>query len=323
MNTCNVENMVGKVLTYKGEDFSIDSHEVHNWLGGVECLYFGLSPIKGKAKSKTYIPTKAFDKGIATTEDAELMEFVSKCNQDYDALYASTEASMEAKREQDRLARLQEEREAEEQKAQWRESQIANGAQMGKDDARAKVSTLYRIFTSKEYKCLLKANGYPKEFRDAYVVAYEDEKAVMKKAKLIQSRARNCTLDSYPGDLDKLVSWMREHLIRIDVFASPDKIENEQMAVDAINERDGTNYQVKFRQGQYVAYEAFFSDPKSAPKEFLSWRVSKHDYTTSDLSKRVMAHPMDVETGKMTCNSLVKELVYSSEYAFHLGKASR
>ena len=322
METYNVEKMIGKELTFKGKRYTIDCYEIHNWNGGIDTIYFGLKLVKGKASDKTYIPTTAFDREETSTQDKELLEFVAKCNKDFNAKNSVILAQKKAQEEQERLARIQREKDEEAYRLQWIEEQKIKGAQKGREDARNKISTLHKIFTTKTYACIVKASNYSVEFRDAYVIAYEDEKKVMKQEKLIASRAKYDTLDEYPGDLEELILWMRKNLLRIDVFASPDKIENEQMAVDAINERDGTNYQVKIRQGQYVAYEAFFKNPSTAPKEFLTWMVSKHDYTTSDLNQRVMAHPMNVDTGKMTCNSLVKELVYSSEYAFHVGKAT-
>lgn len=322
MNTYNVEKMIGKELTFKGKRYVIDCYEVNNWKGGIDLIYFGLKLVTGKSSDKTYIPTTAFDRNETSTNDRELLEFVAKCNKDY---YAKNEVVLEQKKaqeEQERLARIQKQKDEEAYRLQMIEESKARGAQKGKEDARNKISALYKIFTTRTYKCIVKANEYSQEFRDAYVIAYEEEKKLMKQERLIASRTKYDTLDEYPGDLDELILWMRKNLLRVDVFASPDKIENEQMAIDAINERDGTNYQVKLRQGQYVAYEAFFKNPATAPKEFLSWMVSKHDYTTSDLNQRVMSHPMNVDTGKMTCNALVKELVYNSEYAFPLGKAS-
>lgn len=322
MNTYNVEKMIGKELTFKGKRYIIDCYEVHNWNNGIDLIYFGLKLVKGKSSDKTYLPTTAFDRGETSTNDRELLEFVAKCNKDYNAKNEVVLAQKREQEEQEKLARIQKQKDEEAYRLQLIEQNIARGAKKGKEDARNKISALYKIFTTKTYKCICKANEYNIEFRNAYVIAYEEEKKLMKQERLIASRAKYDTLDEYPGDLDELILWMRKNLLRVDVFASPDKIENEQMAIDAINERDGTSYQVKLRQGQYVAYEAFFKNPASAPKEFLSWMVSKHDYTTSDLNQRVMAHPMNVDTGKMTCNALVKELVYNSEYAFHLGKAS-
>ena len=320
MNTYNVEEMFGKELTYKGKKYTVNGYLIGQGKYGVNSLLLTLKLVKGTSSTTYHIPTTLFESGEASTKDEALMEFVNKCNKDYHIVYKELEAKelqRKLQEEQERKQRIFEE--AERQK-QYLENQKILGAQKGKEDARAKVSTLYKIFTSHTYSCICKASQYTIQFRNAYTIAYEDEKRIMKQERLIQTRANQDTLDEYPGDLDELILWMRKNLLRIDVFASPDKLENEQSAIDVINERDGTDYQVKIRQGQYVAYEAFFKNPATAPKEFLSWIVSKHDYTTSDLSKRVMAHPMNVETGKMTCNSLVKELVYSDEYRFHVGK---
>jgi len=320
MNISGVENMIGKELTYKGKQYIIDNYETHNYDGKGDQLYFGLKSTKG-SKDKTYISTKTFDRGETSTKDEDLQLFVKKLNNDFDIQSEVILEQRRVKEEQERILKAQEEKEELKRELQFKEEEKLDGAKRGKEDARNKISALYNIFTSKEYKCIVKANEYSPEFRNAYIVSYEDEKKQMKQERLIASRAKYDTLDEYPGDLDELILWMRKNLLRVDVFASPDKIKNEQMAIDAINSRDGTDYQVKIRQGQYVAYEAFFKNPTTAPKEFLSWMVSKHDYTTSDLNQRVMAHPMNVSTGKMTCNALVKELVYNSEYAFHLGKA--
>lgn len=314
----DVEKVVGKELTYRGNAYAIDSYEELS-LKGIPCVFLGLKPLKGKEKSRILIATKAFDFGNAISNDDGLNDFISKCNKDYDALYNASES----KRLQDegilRQKKAQEMLDKEEGQKRFLEEQRQEGLKKGMLDARKKVSSLYKIFTTITHGCLVKAKEYTKEFRDAYVVSYESEKQIMKKQRLIQQRALQTTLDSYPGDVDELLKWMKSNILRVDVVAPSDKIENEQMAVDALNERDGTSYKVKLKPGQYVGYEAWFKNPESAPEEFLKWKVSKHDYTTSNLSARVMEHPLNESTGKLTCNALVKELVYNDEYGFHMG----
>lgn len=312
--------MIGKELEYKGVGYSISALEAINTDDGSQ-MYLTLKKIKGKDGFSTLIPTKSFDRGLASTKDAELMDYVALCNREYDEAFADIEAkraeAAKSKAEADAKA-LKEEQEAHERYINGLREQ---GSLDGRVDARTKNPSKYKLYTSADYKSMLKASRVDKAYRDAYTVAYEDAKADMKRERLINSRAMQLTLDEYPGDLDELIGWMRSHILRVDVVAPSDKIANEQIAVDAINERDGTNYQVKLKAGQFIGYEAWFRDPKSAPKDFLEWRVSKHDYRTSDLSARVLEHPLNIKTGKLTSNSIVKELVYNPKYGFHVGKA--
>lgn len=323
MELYNINEMINKPVTFRKKQYTIDSYLISKDAHQVEKLLFKLKLVKGSADTTHYIPTTFFDTQEATTKDDQLLEYVAKCNKDY-AIALGEAFKKEAKKQEElRVAKAKQEEEERKKKQLYLEQQVKQGSERGREDARSKISLLYKIFTSHNYKDISKAENYSKAFRDNYIISYDDEKKLMKQEKLVASRSKYDTLDSYPGDLDELIAWMRNNCLRIDVFASPDKLGNEQSAIDVINERDGTDYKVKIRQGQYVAYEAFFKNPTTAPQEFLSWLVSKHDYTTSDLNQRVMAHPMNVETGKMTCNSLVKELVYNSEYAFNVGKYIR
>lgn len=315
------KKMIGKEIEYKGVGYTISNLEAISTEDGSQ-IYLALKKIKGKDGFSTLIPTKSFDRGLASAKDAELLEYVSLCNKEYDGAFAA----IEAKRAEDAKAKAEAEAKALKEEQESHERYIATlreqGSLDGKVDARTKNPAKYKLYTSTDYKSVLKASRVDKAYRDAYTVAYEDAKADMKRERLINSRAMQLTLDEYPGDLDELIGWMRSHILRVDVVAPSDKIANEQIAVDAINERDGTNYQVRLKAGQFIGYEAWFRDPKSAPKDFLEWKVSKHDYRTSDLSARVLEHPLNIKTGKLTSNSIVKELVYNPKYGFHVGKAN-
>jgi len=219
MNTYNVEKMIGKELTFKGKRYIIDCYEVHNWNNGIDLIYFGLKLVRGKSSDKTYLPTTAFDRDETSTNDRELLEFVAKCNKDYNAKNEVVLAQKREQEEQERLARIQKQKDEEAYRLQMIEENKARGAQRGKEDARNKISALYKIFTTKTYKCICKANEYSQEFRNAYVIAYEEEKKLMKQERLIASRAKYDTLDEYPGDLDELILWMRKRIDRRHVMS--------------------------------------------------------------------------------------------------------
>lgn len=316
----DIENMIGKKVTYKGKNYIIDGHMTNKDSNGIDVIYFRLKLVKGKENTTYYVNFKSFGGPLTSTDDIELLNFISQCRNEYDIKFSVVLKEMEMKRKQEELQRIEQEKEEQKRHLIFVEEQKKLGTTRGKEDAREKVNTLYKVFTSNSYRDVEKASRFIKEFRDNYIIAFEDEKKVMKQEKLLRTRALNNVLDSYPGDLDELINWMKTHLLRIDVYASPEKLDNEQSAIDVVNKRDNTNYEVKIRLGQYVAYEAMFKEPQSAPKEFLMWEVSKHDYRTSDLNARVMEHPMNIKTGKMTCNALIKELVYSDDYAFNVGK---
>lgn len=321
------KDLIGKEFNYSGKTYRVESFCMDE-LHGIECLYLSALSVEEKKGRKPISPAKLSMpvKNISmsdkiTSDDEDLMKL---SRQEAEKYISKQMPLAQRQKEDERQRRLSLSQSKEEERKAFLEKELELGRKQGTDDARGKKSALYRIFSSTEVSYInnVKKNQYTKEFRDAYMTAYEDESIKLKKQRLVATRANQSTLDDYPGNLKELISWMRKNLLRIEVFASPDKIDNEQKALDCINERDNTNYEVKLRQGQYVAYEAFFRNPKSAPQEFIDWMVSKHDYTTADLDKRVMAHPMNIETGKMTCNSIIKELVYSSEYGFHVGKAS-
>lgn len=311
MDTCSLEDMLGRKVSHNGREYTIGGWMVDASSGAPLTMFRLDASSRGRKGMVNYIPTTSFEQGRATTDDPVLEGFVRGANTKYHNSLGDT-ASESPVGDTTTASGMED----------YLEGQSTRGTQQGREDARRRNSALYRVLTCRNPRTMERAGSFTREFRDAYIVAYEDERAQMKRERLIASRSRYSTLDMYEGDLDILLGWMRDNLLRVEVFASPDKIGNEQMAVDAINERDGTNYQVRLRPGQYVSYEAYFRNPSTAPVEFLTWKVSKHDYTTSDLNRRVMAHPMDIRTGKMTCNALVRELVYNSEYAFHLGKAS-
>lgn len=320
MELYNVKDMLNKEITLDGKDYLLDNYEVIKNIYEIEILVFRLKLKDGKEEVTHNIPTSFFFNGRATSNDSQLNEFLNTIQKDYEDSIKKYQEKELIKKEQAKLDKESKEKEELIKKQEEEVRQKELGLQRGKEDARKKASLLYNIFKSSKYKDIEKSNNYHPSFRSNYITSYEEEKCRMKQEKDFQHRANQRVLETYPGDLDELINWMRENLLRIEVYASPDKLETEQQKyIDKINKRDNTNYKVKVRQGLYVAYEAYFKNPTTAPKEFLTWKVSKHDYTTSDLNKRVMSTPMDISTGKMTCNSIIKELVYSDEYKFPVG----
>jgi len=311
MNTYNINDMLNKTVNYNNKEYSIENYEINSYNHNIPEIYFQLVA----KKDVRFIPVKNIK-----TNDVELNEFISKCTKDFNEKLAVVLEQEEVANKEKMLLKAQEEKEAQDAFIKRQKADKERGLLKGQLDARNKVSALYKLFISDKYSDKLKVEKYSKEYKDAYVVGYQDEKKVMKQLRLVQVRANQSTLSDYPGDVDELVKWMKKNISRVDVFAPTDKIDNEQSAVDVLNQRDNTNYTVKVKNGEFISYEAYFKNPETAPKEFLEWYVSKHDYTTSDLSKRVMEHPMSIKTGKLSCNSLIKELLYSDEYRFHVGK---
>lgn len=311
MKTYNINDMLKKTVTHNNKEYIIEDYEINTFNHNIPEIYFKLV-----AKNDVRIvPIKNIK-----TDDAELSEFISKCTKDFNEKLSVALKQEEVANNKKMLLKAQEEKEAQEELIKRQQEDKERGLLKGQLDARNEVSAMYKLFISEKFSDKAKAMMYKKEFRDAYVVGYQEEKRVMKQLRLVQVRANQSTLSDYPGDIKELIKWMKKNISRVDVFAPTDKIDNEQSAVDVLNQRDNTNYVVKVKNGEFISYEAYFKNPETAPKEFLEWYVSKHDYTTSDLSKRVMEHPMSIKTGKLSCNSLVKELLYSDEYRFHVGK---
>ncbi len=311
MNTYNINDMIKKTVKHNNKEYTIENYEIIAFNHNIPEIYFKLV-----AKNDVRIvPIKNIK-----TDDAELSEFISKCTKDFNEKLSVALKQEEVANNEKMLLKAQEEKEAQEELIKRQQEDKERGLLKGQLDARNKVSAMYKLFISEKFSDKAKAIKYRKEFRDAYIVGYQEEKRVMKQLRLVQVRANQSMLSDYPGDVKELISWMKKNISRVDVFAPTDKIDNEQSAVDVLNQRDNTNYVVKVKNGEFISYEAYFKNPETAPKEFLEWYVSKHDYTTSDLSKRVMEHPMSINTGKLSCNSLVKELLYSDEYKFHVGK---
>ncbi len=314
----NIEQMVGKEVTYKGKPFVIVGHEIINGLG-FSSIYFRIKPTNNpKSTDSSLVTILQFTNKVVTTEDEELLAFIEEQTPKFNSDKHNHETLEQLRQVKNKKLEAQK-REEEEKRVELQKIEDSEtGSIRGKSDARNRNSQLYTILN----KGGTKAENYSYEFISSYLLAYKKEKEAMKFERLLKNRSKD-DMKTYPGDLDVLLEWMRNNILRIDVFAPNDKINHEQQFVDALNSRDGTNYQIKNRPGLYIAYEAYFKNPTSAPKEFLEWLVSKNNFATADLNDRVMDHPMDIKTGKMSCNALVKDMLYNDEYRFHVGRYTK
>lgn len=316
----NTQHLINKKLSINNVEYTIEDTFIEKDYYNISQVYLRLKSSDKKEKWSRCLPVSFFNSENIQIEDSELKDFIAEYNKKYSVEVTKANTQRKVQEEQEKIQRLK----AEEDEKREKELQIKNQRLKGSTqailDARNNMSALYKLFTKHSYLNNLKASKYSEAFRDSYVVSYEEEKRLLKQIKLVQNKIKYSTLDDYPGDIDELISWMKENILKIDVYAPSNKIENEQLAVDVINKRDNTNYKIRNRDGQYISYEAYFKNVETAPKEFLNWKVDKHDYRTSDLSKRVLDYAINIKTGKLTCNSLVKELVYRNEYAFKLGR---
>lgn len=294
---------VGKKVNYKDKEYTINDVFIYD-----NNYYFNLSDKEGE---KVGISGLTFKKGIASTTDPELAKLVDV---EGDSMVATQQAKEKEKADKEAETKAYYADQEQKEKQHW-DKEIEKIKDKVKKDIENKDRVLYDLFTRKKYSD--KAQQYPKEYRDKYITAYENEKANKKKNKMTSVRVTNA-LAEYPGDLDELLKWMRENITSIEVGSPiPDR---EQQPVDIVNERDGTDYQVKKVEGLFPSYIATFKNGKTAPQDFIDWQVYKQSPDTADTEVKILAPAFNPKTGKLTSNDIVRDMVYNPAYKFHLGK---
>lgn len=126
-------------------------------------------------------------------------------------------------------------------------------------------------------------------------------------------------LIEYPGDEDKLINWFREEITRIDLTLPRNRKykSGDEILVDTLNERRGTNYTPKEGDNIFSNFTGILRPGAltRAPKEYLEWEIKSWDHNAKELLyKKTYAANYNI----IKSNNLLRTLLLN--YDFNLGK---
>lgn len=263
---------------------------------------FWLKQTKGRKDSdKRAIGTETIHSGRATTDNEAL---VLLCNE----LHKNTEVENKEKEEK----RLQSIKDRETKDKIDTQNKIEKTIKLAQDDFAKGNRDTYKLLKSKKTS---KETDLFNLFYDInlYLSVFEKAEEKKKADDLIKNRITNVLYD-YPGDLNQLLDWIKENVTGVTIRANAKAAEREQKALDELNFRLGTDYQVEVTEDIYPVYSIRFKNSDTAPEEFKKWIVKKHSNETSDPT--VWKDAPAMSKGVLKSNSIVKDLLFNQDYKF-------
>ena len=155
------------------------------------------------------------------------------------------------------------------------------------------------------------------EYEETYYNEFKklNSSAISKKKRVSGETIGN----TYNGDVDELIDWLKKAVVSIDVEASDYSYNSTKDIIDEFNKRDGTNYEPKLRDKVGSAYIARLTNDseimKEMPEEVKEWKARKNVGT---LNQYVMGDVYYEDDNALTSNNIVFDLL--DTYKFKLGK---
>ena len=270
---------VGKKVTYKGNEYVVKSIDVDD-----DEIEKTSLDIENDEDSRT-ITLKAFIVGNASTKDDYINSLVSQIKQD-DEEEKSSETNIQKKSEKEQAI----------------------------EDAR---NDFFSKPKNKDYYKKLEREGIFGEYNQAYYDEFRklDGSAISNKKRRVGETISN----TYPGDVDELIEWLKKAIVSIDVEASDYSYSSTKDLIDEFNKRDGTNYEPKLRDKVGSAYIARLSSDdnimKEMPEEVREWKAKKN---IGRLNQYIMGDVYYEPDNALSSNSIVFDLL--DTYKFKLGK---
>jgi len=155
------------------------------------------------------------------------------------------------------------------------------------------------------------------EYEQSY---YDEFKKLNSSAISKKKRVTGETIgNTYPGDVDELIDWLKKAVVSIDVETSDYSYNSTKDIIDEFNKRDGTNYEPKLRDKVGNAYIARLTNDeaimKEMPEEVKEWKAKKN---IGKLNQYVMGDVYYENDNALTSNNIVFDLL--DTYKFKLGK---
>ena len=156
---------------------------------------------------------------------------------------------------------------------------------------------------------------------EKYAKAYKDEYDNLRgkgKTETTLSKYVGFIANTYPGNVDELIKWLKDAVTSIDVSCGEQMLPSVERKVEYFDNRDGTETKIAIQKNkQWSSWTATLTSKenilKDMPEEVKDWVVEKNSGTSID----------DYETGKvytnskLTSNPVVIDLLY--EFNFKLG----
>lgn len=274
------ESIEEKKVTFKDKEWTI-----------VDCaiddldLEQTLITIKSEDETKK-ISLIAFANGNASTDDATINNLVKKLNKDKEQ-----EINLKKDKPQKSI----------------REQAI--------EDA---TNDFYAKPKNRKYYDKLRKEGFSWEYDRVY---YETFKALEDSAIAKKKRNVSQTVDNtYKGDVDELLAWLKDAISSIDVIASDYTYSATKDIVDSWNKRDGTKYELQLDDTKYATqYIIRLTSKKEIldkmPEEVNDWKAKKNK---GILNKYGDDYVYRKDENALTSNDIVFDLI--DTYKFHLGK---
>ena len=271
---------IAKKVTYKGNEYVVKSIDVDE----DEILNTSLD-IENDNDSRT-ITLKAFMLGNATTNDDYINSLVNQIEPE-DEEEKSSETSVQRKSEKEQAI----------------------------EDAR---NDFFSKPKKKDYYKKLEKNGIFGEYEQAYYDEFRrlDSSAISNKKRRVGETISN----TYPGDVDELIDWLKKAIVSIDVESGDYSYNSTKDIVSEFNKRDGTKYEPYLNSSKFGAeYKAYLTSDasilKEMPEEVKEWKAKKN---IGKLNQYIMGDVYYEEDNALTSNNIVFDLL--DTYKFKLGK---
>jgi hypothetical protein len=177
------------------------------------------------------------------------------------------------------------------------------------------------------------------EFGEAYLEGYVKglaDKQIEKEEK--QRRDRRCVdaiLNSYPGDIDKLIVWLQKYATGVFIKAAREEeftesATSEKCRVKAIESIEATieelmfegklldTFEMERNTGMFNCWELRLKPghKDAAPKEVFEWMYDKK--MPGDIDTYELGTVYKVKLNKLNSNPIIKDLVFN--YGFKVGR---
>lgn len=276
-----------KSILYKDDDYIIVDYTIEDEL---EDSLFDIENDLGK---KT-IGIQAFVNGLATTDDEYLNSLISQLKDNKKEFGKNPE---------------------------FEETPKLSQREQGIKDAR---EDFFAQPQKKEYFKKLEKEFYNNNFTE-YEKAYYEEFKRLKNSKVAnkQRTTTETVSNTYPGDVDELIDWLKDAITAIDILSGDQSMDNAKEFATEFNNKYGTSYEVQYAPTKYAtSFVASLTDKEEIlnkmPEEVKEWKVKKN---IGRLKQYAYDKVYNETSNSLASNSIVFDLL--DTYGFNLGKQKK